>query len=782
MDDSAYNEPYEDNNIESNAVQRIFQGLNPKQVEAVECLEGPLLIMAGAGSGKTRVLTCRIANLLAHGVAPRNILAITFTNKAANEMKFRAENMIGQAAKSVWLSTFHSFCARILRMEIESLPGYNSNFVIYSMGDSKAVIRDCIREIGLDEKKFLDSQVQSRISSAKNQLMTSKDYKEAVLFSDTKSDYAWQVGNVYELYEKRLFELNAMDFDDLLMLAVKLFSTNEEVLEKYQEKFQYILVDEYQDTNVAQYKLMKLLAARYQNVCVVGDADQSIYGWRGADMRNILSFEMDYPKAKVIKLEQNYRSTKIILDAANAVIENNINRKPKELWTENSEGEKITVFEALTGYYEALKITDEIKRLTQDEFSYNDIALLYRINSQSRILEEAFMRAGIPYIIVGGLKFYDRLEIKNILAYLRLIFNPKDDMSFKRIINVPKRGIGTTTITKLQNFAESHEVSLFEVVSNVWLLNQVDLSQKLKQNVRKFAEFILDCMQAQKRFSINELIQYILDKSGYIIELKTDMRPEDETRIENLEEFTNVAREFVNKNAADATLEGFLNHISLISDLDVVEDSNNRVSLMTVHSAKGLEFPVVFITGLEEGLFPHARSLSDENQLEEERRACYVAITRAKKKLYLTFAESRSNFDGNKISYQSRFLEEIPVNFLEIYKQRTVTTSTIPKFVPLTPKSTSKTKKGIKLDINLRAMANVISQSKNKEKKSQIDINLRRNWQPGDRIGHKKWGEGIILEVNGYGTEKEIKVKFLEKGTGIKTLQLQYAPIVKVKE
>lgn len=775
----------EQSDFREESIQKIFEGLNPKQVEAVECLEGPLLIMAGAGSGKTRVLTCRIANLLAHGVEPWRILAITFTNKAANEMKSRAERMIGEPARSVWLSTFHSFCAKILQFEVKSLSNYGKNFVIYATGDSRAVIRDCIRELGLDDKMFTDTQVLSRISKAKNLLMTSKDYKEAVLMASHKSDYDWQVANIYELYEKRLRDLNAMDFDDLLMVTVQLFAEHAEVLEKYQDKFQYILVDEYQDTNEAQYELMKMLGAKYKNVCVVGDADQSIYGWRGADMRNILNFEVDYPNATVIKLEQNYRSTKMILDAANAVIKHNINRKPKELWTENVEGEQLTVFKALTGFFEATKIVNEIKNLHAEGFNYNDIALLYRINAQSRSLEEAFMHAGIPYVIIGGLKFYDRMEIKNILAYLRLIYNPQDDMSLRRIINVPKRGVGMAAIAKLQDFAASHDVSIFEVISNDWLLNQVEIFPRVKQNLRYFAGLILKCMELQYTIPIDELIMYVLEGSGYMTELKTDPKPEDESRIENIGEFINVAKEFVNQNAEDSGLDAFLNHISLISDLDVVSEGEDRVSLMTVHSAKGLEFPVVFITGFEEGLFPHSRSLLKEEELEEERRACYVAITRAEQKLYITFATSRSNFGKTMNCHNSRFLEEIPREYLDFYEQKTSTRSANPVFVHISPRKTEEADIKVIKKVNpiARAKANVISINAQKSKtKTQSETNLRRDWQVGDKIKHKKWGEGTVLEINGMGTEREIKVQFLNKSIGVKSLSLMYAPITKVRD
>ena len=785
MESSDYDEHESYDNEE--VLKRIFDGLNPRQVEAVKCLQGPLLVMAGAGSGKTKVLTCRIANLLAHGVSPWQILAITFTNKAANEMKTRAEKMIGEAAKSVWLSTFHSFCAKILRIEIDSVEGYNKNFLIYSTGDTKVVIRDCINELNLDDKTFIPNLVLSRISAAKNHLLNAEEYKEKVYFSNIKSEFEIQVANLYGLYEKRLKELNAMDFDDLLMVTVRLFETKDDVLERYQEKFKYVLIDEYQDTNVAQYKIMKLIADKYKNVCVVGDADQSIYGWRGANIGNILNFEMEYPNATVIKLEQNYRSTKVILDAANAVIEHNIYRKPKVLWTENSEGEPITMFEALTSYYEAQKIAVEINNLIKSGFQYKDIALLYRINAQSRALEEAFVRAGIPYVIIGGLKFYDRVEIKNILAYLRLVYNIQDTMSLTRIINVPKRGIGTATLVKLQDFAESHDISVFEVISNTWLLNQVGLSARLKSNIQEFATFILKCIELKNTMSIDKLIKYILDNSGYMNELKTDQRPETESRIENLGEFINVAKEFVTQNPSEATLESFLNQISLISDLDVVNENENLVSLMTVHSAKGLEFPIVFLTGMEEGVFPHAKSLMDEKQIEEERRACYVAITRAQKKLFITLASSRPVFGEMKTNYSSRFLEEIPKKYLDIYKQDRSSKKSMPEFIHVQP---SRVASAIKISRPAKNVLFETADNLNKESKlrsrnkqrEQIEINLAKRWRQGDKIKHKKWGEGIVLDVIGMGLEKELKVRFLDNEIGIKKLTLQFAPIVKVKD
>lgn len=747
------------------SVNRIFEGLNPRQVEAVESLNGPLLVMAGAGSGKTKVLTCRIANLIANGVRPYNILAITFTNKAANEMKTRAERMIGSEAKSVWLSTFHSFCAKILRIESDSLQHYSKNFLIYSAGDCKSLIREIIKSLNLDEKKFIEGAIQSKISMAKNMLMNSSQYREAVFFSNNHSPIEEKIANIYEVYEKRLRELNAMDFDDLLMVTVRLFETNQQVLEKYQEKFKYILVDEYQDTNEAQYKIMKYLGAKYQNVCVVGDADQSIYGWRGADMRNILNFEKDYPNAKIVKLEQNYRSTKMILDAANAVIEHNQLRKEKVLWTENLKGERIKVFEAATGYFEATAIVNEIRNLKREGYSYKDIALLYRINSQSRLLEESFMRAGIPYVIVGGLKFYDRMEIKNILAYLRLIYNPQDEMSLRRIINVPRRGIGSTTIAKIQQFAEYQNISTYETMIDDYWLNQVGLKPNIKSNLRSFVKFINDCRLKAEELSIDELIRYVFEESGYKEELMIITKPEDESRIENVEELINVAEEFIDKNPVEATLEGFLNHISLITDLDTVEEENDRVSLMTIHSAKGLEFPIVFITGFEEGLFPHSRAKDNEQELEEERRACYVAITRAETKLYITLADSRSMYGGN-VTYNepSRFLNEIPDKYLEIYKQ---TSSLSPKFKLMNATQPI-------LNIPPRKFSQSTPTPTATKVKSKIKI--LNDWKVGDKVKHKKWGVGIVTGVS----EGEINVRFVDDNIGIKKLALQYAPIEKI--
>ena len=743
---------------------KIFEGLNDRQLEAVNYLEGPLLVMAGAGSGKTRVLTCRIANLLAHGVQPWKILAITFTNKAANEMKTRAAKMIGDAARDVWLSTFHSFCARILRADIGSTGVRNRSFVIYDTTDSRTLIRSIIKDFELDDKRFVPSLVHGKISAAKNKLRDAEQFAEEINFSSDKGSFDLKIVEIYKEYEKRMLDNNALDFDDLLLVAVRMLESSPEILHKYQRRFEYILIDEYQDTNLAQYRLTQLLAAAHHNLCVVGDADQSIYGFRGADIRNILSFERDYPEAKVVLLEQNYRSTAIILDAANSVIENNENRKPKNLWTRNPIGENIVLIEALNERQEAQKIVGEIKMLRDKSYNYKDFALLYRTNAQSRSLEEAFMNAGIPYVIVGGLKFYDRKEIKDILAYLRVIFNLRDSISLLRIINVPKRGIGLTSIAKLNQFASQSGLPLFDIISDTEVLMHTDISHKARQNLYQFAVFIHDCIERQNEMSLPEFVLHILNTSGYISELKGNVSVENESRLENLGEFVNVAKEFANDNP-DAGLEEFLNHIALISDLDSLDDDKNRVSLMTVHSAKGLEFPIVFITGLEEGLFPHVGSLMDTEQLEEERRAAYVAITRAQKKLYLTFTATRMTFGKERNNERSRFINEIPSKLMTYAKRpetmRAATRVVKPK-VEMPPVYSDK----------------IISFEAVKSKKIMPDANAV--WNVGDRARHGKWGDGTVVAVKGAGANAQLTIQFDDQTVGKKNLIVQYAPIIRI--
>lgn len=765
----------------------IFEGLNPAQKKAVEHTDGPLLIMAGAGSGKTKVLTCKIANLLAQGVQPWNILAITFTNKAATEMRERVDRMIGEGAKDVWLSTFHSFCARFLRREIEATDLYKKNFVIYDSSDSQVVIKDCLKELNLDPKQYAPNSIQNAISNAKNQLMGPKAMER-----DADNFFQKKVAEVYKLYAQKLRTNNALDFDDLLMVSVILLEENEEIRTKYQRRFKYILVDEYQDTNGAQYQLTKILAAQHHNLCVVGDADQSIYGWRGADIRNIMDFEQDYPEAKTIKLEQNYRSTKNILAAANAVIEHNVNRKKKDLWTENATGEKLTSYEARDERDEAQFIATTIsKQKTIFNASYGDMAILYRTNAQSRVIEETFMRAGIPYTMVGGLKFYDRKEIKDILAYLRVIYNPLDTVSLLRIINVPKRGLGATTISKLTDYADENGLSLFDVISNAELLDTIPgITARVKKPLELFSTFIFQFMGYQANMHLDDLIEKVLDESGYLAELKAENKPESESRIENLKEFIGVARDF-EKTEANANLETFLSQLSLVSDIDNADIEDDRVTLMTLHSAKGLEFPVVFMIGMEEGLFPHSRTLMDDNEIEEERRTCYVGITRAQRKLYLTNARQRTIYGKTNAFPPSRFLQEIPDDYVERLVPRANAygfananhygAQQQSGFMSFRP-SASQMGNGVhfngKPQSALEAMAALQKKNVNVQPSGGVirpDTSIQ--WKVGDKARHGKWGVGTVVSVKGSGEEVELKIAF--PGQGVKGLMQKYAPITK---
>lgn len=738
----------------------IFEGLNPAQTEAVKQTKGPLLIMAGAGSGKTKVLTCRIANLLEQGIAPYNILAITFTNKAAAEMRERVDRMIGNKAKDVWLNTFHSFCAKFLRREIEVLDGYKKNFTIYDSSDSLTLIKNCLKELNLDDKQYAPNSIQGVISNAKNALTGAREFERSADTFFTK-----KVAEVYALYQKKLKANNALDFDDLLMVTVTLLQEHEEILQNYQVRFKYILIDEYQDTNAAQYLLAKLLAAKYRNLCVVGDADQSIYGWRGADIRNIMDFENDYPDALTIKLEQNYRSTKNILAAANAVIENNIDRKPKELWTENQTGEKITCYLANDERDEVQFIANTIvKQKTIFNTSYGDIAVLYRTNSQSRVLEEGFMRAGIPYTMVGGLKFYDRKEIKDILAYLRVIFNPNDTVSLMRIINVPKRGLGDATIGKLNEYANANQLSLFDVVSNPDMVPGI--TARVKRPLELFAEFVFKMMAYQNNMSVMNLIDHVMKESGYLAELEAEDKVENQTRIENLKELLSVAKDFAKSGEVD-NLENFLSQVALVSDIDNADLEDDRVTLMTLHSAKGLEFPIAFIAGMEEGLFPHARTLMNESEIEEERRICYVGITRARRKLYLTNAKMRTIY-GKTLSYpQSRFLNEIPDEYLD----RLVVRANNYGF-------TNASNNQIGFSSSFRPTNQMQTATTPVQRADVIKPDTNVAWRAGDKAKHGKWGIGTVVAVKGSGEEVELQIAFPEQG--IKALMQKYAPITKV--
>lgn len=744
----------------------IFTGLNPAQQAAVKHTDGPLLIMAGAGSGKTKVLTCKVANLLANGVAPYNILAITFTNKAAAEMRERVDRMIGEQAKNIWLSTFHSFCARFLRWEIEATGKYKKNFVIYDSGDSQVVIKSCLKELNLDEKQYTPGSVQAVISNAKNMLQG-----PAMFARDADTFFKQKLAEVYKIYQQKLVLNNALDFDDLLMLSVVVLEEHEDIRQKYQARFKYILVDEYQDTNGAQYQLTKILAARHHNLCVVGDADQSIYGWRGADIRNIMDFESDYPEAKTVKLEQNYRSTQNILAAANAVIENNRNRKAKELWTENVVGEKITSYQASDERDEAQFVaTTVMKQKTIFNASYGDVAILYRTNAQSRALEEGFMRAGIPYTMVGGLKFYDRKEIKDILAYLRVIFNPADTVSLMRIINVPKRGLGDTTIGKLNEFAMENNMTLFDVVSNPSLVP--GLSARVRRPLELFAELIFKLMAYQDNLSVRDIADHVMNESGYVAELESSKKPEDEARIENLREFLSVAKDF-EKGDEVPNLENFLSHLALVSDIDNAELEDEKVTFMTLHSAKGLEFPIVFMTGMEEGLFPHSRTLMNEDELEEERRTCYVGITRAERKLYMTYARNRMIF-GRTVSYpQSRFLLEIPDEYME----RLIVRQNAYGFANSSVVQQRGYGSAFRPSIQQNAGTNNFKPAAAGVAGTAIQPDLNVKWQVGDKAQHGKWGIGTVVSVRGQGEEIELKIAF--PGQGIKGLMQKYAPIAK---
>lgn len=736
--------------------QFFFDDLNPEQRKAVECLDGALLIMAGAGSGKTRVLTYRIANMIAQGISPWNILAITFTNKAANEMKTRAEKLIGSPARDIILSTFHSFCARLLRREIEVTGRFTRNFTICDAGDSKNLIKQCVNELNLSDTKFDNAHI--KISDLKGELIDPAQFKQKLIYSG--NSYEANLLQIYELYQKKLQENNALDFDDLIFMTVKIFRKFPEVLNKYQERFKYISIDEYQDTNVAQYVLTNLLAAKYKNLCVVGDADQSIYGWRGADMRNILNFKHDYPNARVILLEQNYRSTKTILRAANAVIQNNVDRVPKNLWTKNAVGEKIKFVHCESDLLEAFTVAKEIRRLVDYEhFSYNEIALLYRTNSQSRLFEERFMREEIPYIIIGGLKFYDRKEIKDILAYLHVIANPRDDLHLMRIINVPRRGLGSTNLNRLAEFAAAQGLSIMEVVSNAELLYQVQgLNQRFRAGIREFAAMMMSFAESARSLPIDKLIVTVLNESGYMRMLREsseDGKLENVSREENLGAFVDAAKEFVELNL-DGMLEDFLNHVALITDLDTLAEEDSRVKLMTVHAAKGLEFPVVFIVGMEDGLFPHANALYDEATLEEERRACYVAITRAQKKLYITAAMERMFFGKKRDQDVSRFVQEIPYTYLEGFGTRP---ATVPKktYQPSSYKPPT---------------AHRAAQMSTSVKQSAPSV----TFNVGDMINHKKWGLGTVMAIDG----GKITIAFANPEYGTKILAVQVAPINKV--
>lgn len=731
----------------------IFDTLNDRQCEAVKHTEGPLLITAGAGSGKTKVLTCRIAHLLELGVAPYRILAITFTNKAAKEMKERVTNLVGAQADSIWLSTFHSFCAKLLRFEVDGFHGYTRNFTIYDSSDQLVLVKDCLKKLNLDDKQFMPRSVLGTISSAKNVLM------DARAFAAKASDfYEQKVADVYALYQEKLRENNAVDFDDLLFLAVRLLQEKEDVREKYQSRFQYILVDEYQDTNHAQYALTKILAARWRNICVVGDADQSIYAWRGADIRNIIDFTRDYPDAASIKLEQNYRSTKTILHAANAVIDNNESRPKKTLWTENPAGNKIIHYQAQTEHDEADYIAGVIyNRHEINHEPYGDMAILFRTNAQSRVLEEKLMRYAIPYTMVGGTKFYDRKEIKDVLAYLRLLYNPEDSLSLTRIINVPKRNIGATTMEHVAAYAEEQGISLFEALSST---DEIPVTKRARTSLENFAAMIFDLLNDIEGKDVLSLIETVIKQTGYgdMLDKEAEHDPQGESRKENVGEFLSVAKDYMDSNP-DGNLQDFLENVALVSDVDDFESSDSKVTLMTLHAAKGLEFPVVFLTGLDEGLFPHSRTLLDPSQVEEERRLAYVGITRAERQLYVTNAITRTMYGRISAYMPSRFLAEIPPQLMEDYHRKSAMPQSRTTAVPGKQR----------VSILTKPVASSLP------KKHAVTDTFAK----GDKVRHKIWGIGTVLDVIGEGTNMQMKIQFPTKG--VRQVVVKYAPLEKIQ-
>jgi len=728
--------------------------LNKEQLEAVKTVDGPLLILAGAGSGKTRVITYRIAHLIEIGVYPGNILAITFTNKAADEMKERVIELIGEEAKSMWISTFHSACVRILRANIEKL-GYNKNFVIYDSQEQEKLIDECLKELNFDNKLYKPREILSKIGSLKDTLTDEEDYYKKYA-DDFKNKV---VARTFLLYQKKLKNSNALDFDDIINKTVKLFQTYPDVLNHYQRKFKYILVDEYQDTNRAQYELINLLAKGHKNLCVVGDDDQSIYGWRGADIRNILDFEKDYPSCKVIKLEQNYRCTKKILDAANYVIANNEQRKPKKLWTENKTGDNIKFYRAENERGEARFILDEIKDLTSTDFKYKDVAILYRNNAMSRVLEEALITNNIPYKVIGGFRFYDRMEVKDIMAYLKVINNPLDNISVLRIVNVPKRGIGASTIDTIREYANQNEISIYSAILES---EKIDgLNSRALNAVQKFISLMGSLAAAFEKMDVPELINEVIEKTGYVDELKKENTKESTERIENIQEFYSAALEFEEKSE-DKSLSAFLEKLSLVSDQDSLDD-NGGITLMTLHSAKGLEFPIVFIAGCEDGIFPHYSARDDKDELEEERRLCYVGITRAKQKLYMTCAKQRMLFGRIMFNPISMFVDEIPETYVD---------------------DLSKNDSSLKVSYDYKSIFNYKKTQNNflnqpsyvsqqiKPVSNSIDSN---DVKPGSKINHKIFGCGTIVSIKDSDSGKIITVAF-DKG-GIKNLMLNSAPI-----
>ncbi|MFQ9706375.1 MAG: DNA helicase PcrA [Limosilactobacillus pontis] len=752
-----------------NNSQELLEGMNDKQAEAVVTTEGPLLVMAGAGSGKTRVLTHRVAYLIEEkGVLPWNILAITFTNKAAKEMQERVGKLLGESANDVWVSTFHALCVRILRRDIEKI-GYNRAFTIADTSEQRTLMKRICGELNIDTKKFDPRSILSEISNAKNALLTPAEYSD-------KADSMFEnmVARAYKLYQQELEANQALDFDDLIMKTIELFEQDPETLEFYQNKFHYIHVDEYQDTNDAQYRLVNLLAKGYQNLCVVGDADQSIYGWRGANMNNILNFEHDYPQAKTVMLEQNYRSTQNILDAANEVIVNNVNRRKKKLWTENGQGEKISYYRAQSEHDEAQFIVSKIMEEREKHgYHYNDFAILYRTNAQSRVIEETFLKSSVPYTMVGGHKFYDRKEIRDVLAYLTLIVNPQDSMSFTRVVNTPKRGIGLTSVEHLREFANDNHWSLLQAAENVDIANQI--TSRTRNKIAEFGDLMRNLTKQAEYLNLTDLTEQILEQSGYNKMLDQDKNLEAQTRRENLDEFKSVTQEYDEKHKDDGDdnvqkITNFLADLALVSDQDDVDEQAPAVTLMTLHAAKGLEFPVVFLVGMEEGIFPLSRAVMENDELEEERRLAYVGITRAKKKLYLTNAFSRLLYGRIQRNQPSRFVEEINPDLLQ-FENSSEGNDLNERKLPFG--KTSATASTYRSQHDYRHAGKRVKPITNTGTGAD-----KVSWKTGDKVQHKKWGQGTVVKVSGTGNDMELDIAFPQQG--VKRLLASFAPITKV--
>ncbi|HEO3115071.1 TPA: DNA helicase PcrA [Streptococcus agalactiae] len=750
-------------------------GMNDKQAEAVQTTDGPLLIMAGAGSGKTRVLTHRIAYLIDEKyVNPWNILAITFTNKAAREMRERAI-ALNPATQDTLIATFHSMCVRILRREADYI-GYNRNFTIVDPGEQRTLMKRIIKQLNLDTKKWNERSILGTISNAKNDLLDEIAYEK-----QAGDMYTQVIAKCYKAYQEELRRSEAMDFDDLIMMTLRLFDQNKDVLAYYQQRYQYIHVDEYQDTNHAQYQLVKLLALRFKNICVVGDADQSIYGWRGADMQNILDFEKDYPQAKVVLLEENYRSTKKILQAANNVINHNKNRRPKKLWTQNDEGEQIVYHRANNEQEEAVFVASTIDNIVREQGkNFKDFAVLYRTNAQSRTIEEALLKSNIPYTMVGGTKFYSRKEIRDVIAYLNILANTSDNISFERIVNEPKRGVGPGTLEKIRSFAYEQNMSLLDSSSNVMIS---PLKGKAAQAVWDLANLILTLRSKLDSLTVTEITENLLDKTGYLEALQVQNTLESQARIENIEEFLSVTKNF--DDNPEITVEGetgldrlsrFLNDLALIADTDDSATETAEVTLMTLHAAKGLEFPVVFLIGMEEGVFPLSRAIEDADELEEERRLAYVGITRAEQILFLTNANTRTLFGKTSYNRPTRFIREIDDELIQYQGlARPVNSSFGVKYSKEQPTQFGQ---GMSLQQALQARkSNSQPQVTAQLQALNTNNSHETSWEIGDVATHKKWGDGTVLEVSGSGKTQELKINF--PGIGLKKLLASVAPISK---